>query len=102
MLPLRTILCPVDFSEPSNKALDVAMELAAELNAELLLLHVVPAPVPPIPADASFTIDDGGEYEDAMRVTAEQQLTLTAQGIAPEIRRRNVISNGDAADEIAR
>jgi universal stress protein A len=42
MLPLKKILCPTDFSEPSYAALGHAVELAAHFDAELCLLHVVP------------------------------------------------------------
>lgn len=44
MLPQK-ILIPVDFSEPSQKALDVAIELAQPLQARLFLLHVIEPPV---------------------------------------------------------
>jgi nucleotide-binding universal stress UspA family protein len=44
MLP-RHILVPVDFSEPSQQALDVAIELAQAFQARLFLLHVVETPV---------------------------------------------------------
>jgi nucleotide-binding universal stress UspA family protein len=37
---IRRILVPVDFSEMTARAADVAAELAAALQAELVLLHV--------------------------------------------------------------
>jgi len=39
-LPLRKILCPTDFSEPSRAALKIAGELAAHYGAKLGVLHV--------------------------------------------------------------
>lgn len=45
MVTLRKILCPVDFTEGSEAALDVAGELAERFQAELTLLHVVYDPV---------------------------------------------------------
>ena len=39
MLPIHTILCPLDFSEPSHRALQVAIEMASHFKAELLLGH---------------------------------------------------------------
>ena len=42
MLPLRKILCPTDFSEPSYKALEAANELALHFSAALILVYVVP------------------------------------------------------------
>ena len=41
MLPLRKILCPTDFSEPSYNALNAANELALHFSAALVLVHVV-------------------------------------------------------------
>jgi nucleotide-binding universal stress UspA family protein len=44
MLP-QQILVPVDFSEPSQQALDFAIELAQAFQARLFLLHIVETPV---------------------------------------------------------
>ncbi len=40
MLPIKRILCPTDFSDFSIDALKKAGELAVNLGAELLILHV--------------------------------------------------------------
>ena len=46
----RRILSPVDFDENSINALDLACKLAAQHDAALYLIHVVPFPVaPPAP-----------------------------------------------------
>jgi nucleotide-binding universal stress UspA family protein len=37
----KTILCPLDFSEASRRALDYALSLAQEADARLILLHVI-------------------------------------------------------------
>lgn len=41
--PFRQIVCAVDFSPASRGALDHALSLALEYQAELLLVHVLPA-----------------------------------------------------------
>ena len=51
---LKKILVPIDFSEPSRKAMQYALSFARQFNAELLLLHVVEFtpltdPAPPLP-----------------------------------------------------
>ena len=102
MLPFRIILCPLDFSEPSGKALDAAIEAAVQFGAELVLVHVVPAAVPGIPADPAFAFTGPEGYEKELRVNAEEQLTLAAKRVPSEIKSRRVVGNGDAADEIAR
>jgi nucleotide-binding universal stress UspA family protein len=37
----KTILCPIEFSDPSTRALEYALTLAEETGAQLILLHVV-------------------------------------------------------------
>ena len=45
MLFFKTILVPVDFSEPSRKALDCGIGLAVRLKAKLVVAHIVPESV---------------------------------------------------------
>ncbi len=52
----RKILCPVDFDDNSLQALELACKLAAQNEASICLLHVVPIPMtatqlPPIPLE---------------------------------------------------
>jgi nucleotide-binding universal stress UspA family protein len=42
MISFKNILIPVDFSEPSKKALTYGLTLAGQFNANLLLAHIVP------------------------------------------------------------
>ena len=50
MKNLKKILCPVDFSEPSNAALISAVELAEHYSASIILVHAIneidPTPSP--------------------------------------------------------
>jgi nucleotide-binding universal stress UspA family protein len=39
----KTILCPLEFSDPSTRALEYALTLAEEADATLILLHVIEA-----------------------------------------------------------
>lgn len=41
MMPIRTILCPIDFSDYSRKAFHLACSLASLHQAKLILAHVV-------------------------------------------------------------
>ena len=45
MLPIRRILVPVDWSEPSKCAVKLAASLAQEHDAQLVVLYVVPLSV---------------------------------------------------------
>ena len=46
---LRRILCAVDFSDPSLRAVELSLSLAQEADARVLLLHVLEAFVPAVP-----------------------------------------------------
>ena len=41
MIEMERVLCPVDFSAESMRALDYALSLAQESNARIILLHVL-------------------------------------------------------------
>jgi nucleotide-binding universal stress UspA family protein len=45
MPPIRTILAPIDFTEPAEQALDYAIDLAKQLGASVLVLHAHEIPV---------------------------------------------------------
>ena len=47
----KRIFCPVDFSDASRAAMEVAADLARRFGAELLLLHAYPVP--------GYTFPDG-------------------------------------------
>lgn len=68
-MAFQRILCPVDFSQTSTKALLFAQKLSRETGAELILLHAFNAP-------ASY--DDAGQREPA-----DPQVKEQLQQIAP-------------------
>jgi nucleotide-binding universal stress UspA family protein len=101
MLAFRLILCPSDFSEPSQKALEAADELASHFSAELLLVHIVPF-LPPIPAtpDVTFNL---AEYEALPHADAEAGLLKLRNALSakhPKV--RTLVGHGPAAEEIVR
>ena len=49
MLPIRVILHPTDFSEGSGCAFQFACALARDYGARLVLIHVTPTPIVPVP-----------------------------------------------------
>jgi universal stress protein A len=102
MLPFHRILCPLDFSESSQKALQTATEIARQFRAELVLVHVIPPATPGIPADPTYAFTGTEDYGEALRTKAEDQLTLAAQSLSEGLQARKVIVTGDAADQIVR
>ena len=63
MLPPKLILSPIDFSDSSHAALEVAADFATRFGAELLLVHVKPA-ISDLPASVSILKE--GEYDQSL------------------------------------
>jgi nucleotide-binding universal stress UspA family protein len=45
MSPIKHILAPIDWSEPSNRAFQFAVSLARQHDADLTIIYVMPVPV---------------------------------------------------------
>lgn len=102
MLPIRKILCPTDFSEPSFTALAKATELAAHFGARLCLLHVTPT-ISPVPTNLLVVSVSADYYEHSMQADAAQRLHKLLKTHVPEnIDAYPLIRGGDAATEIVR
>lgn len=71
---MREILVPVDFSGPSQRACDLALELAATLGAGIVLMRAV-EPLPVYFADRATT--------DGMMKLEAEQLTRRAAALRP-------------------
>jgi nucleotide-binding universal stress UspA family protein len=107
LLPLRSILCPTDFSDWSFGALRHAVELAIRFDTELCLLYVIPELAKPIAVSSAGAtaryeteLDD---LEETLHVCAQQKLHEVIEKQVPQkVRARSLIGHGDAAREIAR
>lgn len=70
---IRKVLVALDGSEPSQRALDFAVDLAEKWGAELNMLAVVPRVMLPIFPDEGFgatpiaAAKDFGQYQDRMK-----------------------------------
>jgi universal stress protein A len=101
MLPVKLILCPTDFSEPSEEGLNVARELASHFGCDLLLAHVLPV-VPALPTDPNFVFNVP-EYERALHADAAAKLAEMAQASAAKgVKTRTTVGHGDAGIEVVR
>ncbi len=49
MLNIRTILVPIDFEEPSDRAVEAAADLAKVFGAKIVLIHAYELPFYPYP-----------------------------------------------------
>lgn len=96
------ILVPVDFSDNSRVALETAVRMAAETDAELTLLHVVMSP-------HVYTTEIGMtevgpvfmQVAEELRASAEQTLERWAREVVPEaMEYQQVIRQGYPPDEM--
>ncbi len=68
-ITIKKILCPTDFSEPSDHALAYALELAGQYGAKLYLLHVIEplTPVQGLDMGPSFGFDERPHVEQRVQ-----------------------------------
>ncbi len=100
MLPLKKVLCPLDFSEHSLKALDSAKELADKFNAELHLVNVI-APFPVLPASPHPVGFNVQSYEKELEENSNEQLEkIIKENVEGPDNVKHAILKGDAAHEI--
>ena len=95
MFPLRTILHPTDFSDLSDHALKLALDLARDYSARLIVLHVLTPPVLAYGADG--LLPDQQEILDAAR---QRLANLPIPRPEEQVERRLV--EGDPVTEILR
>lgn len=95
------IVCPVDFSEGSEHALDKAVELARALGAQLELVHVYQNPVLVLPDSAAVAMDPALITQlsgQSKKLLEDALLRLRAK--APELQVNAHLLQGSAADGI--
>lgn len=106
---IRRILVPVDFSDASEKAIQLAFEIADLLKAEIRLLHVYYNPVVDVvPFDTSHTYQINlNSYLHEIEQNARKQIShleLELKNKASEKKNRikitSSLANGIAHDEI--
>ena len=97
MIKIERILCPVDFSEYSNKAYDYAYSLARHYGAKLFVEHVVQPltvayPYYGFPESTAYDVY-GNLASDAMQRLKELVQARSCNGLQPEA----VVEKGLAA-----
>lgn len=102
MSPIRKLLCPTDFSEPSYEAIKTAGELAFHFGAELCLLHVVP-PLPALPMGDVPSVFDVSRYEQELETVSKKTLAEMINQLEWDgLRARLIVLKGNVAEEIVR
>jgi nucleotide-binding universal stress UspA family protein len=91
---IRKILCPVDFSDASGKALNAAMELADAFSAKLNVLYVSPDYL----IRKMRSADEGGKAAKALVERAENKFEEFLEGFS--IKETGRVEVGEPAGEI--
>ncbi|MDX9786301.1 MAG: universal stress protein [Desulfobacterales bacterium] len=99
MLPIRKIICPTDFSEPSFKGIEAAVELAEHFSAELILVNVI-TPAYPFVSGVPAKFDMEQYREELLRHATESLGTISKDRIPDGVGTRKVVRQGSAVDEI--
>jgi nucleotide-binding universal stress UspA family protein len=101
MLPFKKILCPTDFSEPSNMAIKAADELATHFSAELYIVHIV-SPIPAI-ASTGATAFNVPEYQKELVASAKMSLkNMVDNRVSKTLKVHPIVAIGIEANEITR
>jgi nucleotide-binding universal stress UspA family protein len=104
MLPIKKILCPTDFSEPSYEAIKAAGELAYHFGSELHIVHVIaPVPIMPVPIGPEPSAFNVSLYEQELDVSSKRALEEVVNQLeTKELKTRLIALRGNPADEIVR
>ena len=99
MLSPKLLLSPIDFSDSSLSALNVAKDIAKQFGSTILLLHAIPV-VPKVTTDLS----NHGVYELELLETARLRLGDLAEKVQQAgVHARSIVGfANDAALEITR
>jgi nucleotide-binding universal stress UspA family protein len=107
MIPVRTILCPIDLAEPCEPAFRLACSLARDQGASVIVLHVYPPPcchgevvaqrppdgyreslrhllrqyqAPGLPGGVDHRLEEGEPIPEILRVAREAAADLIVMG----------------------
>jgi nucleotide-binding universal stress UspA family protein len=96
-MQISRVLCPVDFSDPSLRALHHAAAVAAWYHAALDVLHVVPEPMPPALPLMMIGVRPAAEDVKAAAVRSLDAFIARAHLASPP---RAVVRDGPAVEAI--
>jgi nucleotide-binding universal stress UspA family protein len=86
----RRILCPIDFGRITLPALELAIKLARDNQAEIVLMYVVSLPAPADPA------------ADVKQIANDELRAVARKWLEGNVGFRIVVRGGDPATEVVR
>lgn len=98
MLPFRRILVPTDFSAHSRSAMALAVELAQQFDAELLLVHALAPITHPLVSTATMALSP--DVQLAMQRHCQEELDTQRQAVPPGIKVATRVLDGVPFNEI--
>jgi nucleotide-binding universal stress UspA family protein len=99
--PFRRILCAIDFSESSMRALEYGLALARSTDGRIRLVHVLESVPMPLPESAAGVFDVPA-YQKSLEAEARRRLhALVSSEVAP-LTEGEEVRVGKAAEEILR
>jgi nucleotide-binding universal stress UspA family protein len=97
MISLKKILVPVDFSEPSKKALTYGLTLARQFNSSLTIIHIVPESTALLHAVPTQLLEiEKGQYAEA----AAEIRNLVPSEYAPNLSVQTIVKIGNIEREL--
>ena len=96
--PVQKILVPIDESDTSQKALDVALDLAKQYSSEICILHVIQSPKIPVTIYTARMHEDEQETEEkkSKQLLEKAFAKATEAGVGASTR----LGYGEPADKI--
>lgn len=99
MRKIQEIVCPIDFSRPSNAALKAAISLARQYKAELILVSIVE----PLVTGLMLSVYTYQQYVNRLKKAAREQLkAMITKHVPKGMKASAVVKTGEPADEIVR
>ncbi len=98
MLQIRTVLCPVDFTDVNTRELDQALEICRSFGSRLILHHNV-SNIPPT-ASVSWMYHQEHPNSHSPEEMATRKLRELLATLPPEVRPEARLSNGGTASSI--
>ncbi len=93
MFKINTILCPIDFSDASRKAVRYAHEFAVTMRAQIFLLNVVDIPIE--------SILNNVQLDEDLEKSAQENLDVVKNELLSEgLRVESAVKIGDPAEVI--
>ena len=101
MAIFRKILCPLDFSKHSNRALDTACELARDNQATLTIMHAYVIPSYPLPE--GYVLASSETVAEILSKTQQAMNEARAKAVANGVPSVDIVmSEGAPFSEIVR